>query len=1194
LRLIRPLRAATLGIAASLVVSASAVTTAHAFVRHEETVTGANSGAVVSTSTVLEAVPGDLYLVAVSTKPPRPVDSVTGLGLAWTPVAEQCGGRSQTGVALWKAIGELDASGPVTATLASAATNVVIAVSRYSGADPLDPLAAVAAANTNGLDGACAGGVDSDSYAFDLPVEPAGAVVWAAVAHRHYSHAPGEGLSLRAEIAYGTAGETASVGVIEALPKPGDFPVTGTFGHVVDWVVATVVLRPVVVPEEPSLTVTTTGLGAVVVGPPGGRYVEGDRVALVATPIPGWRFDRWQGAVSGSANPESVTVAAGTVVEAVFEKLPRHAVELTTIGAGNVMISPPGGVYPEHARVKLTAQPAPGWHFVGWSGSIGGTANPRVVTMNGPRDVGATFALAGARGAPSVAFEEAVGGGSAGADTVASAPIAASAGALYLAAVSSRPSRSVVSVTGLGLGWTLVAEQCSARDQTDVSVWVGRGDAGGDGTVTATLDAVAENAAIAVARYSGADAALPLGAATSVNFHGVAGSCAGGEDASAYSFELAAAPGALVFGAIAHRHRLHAEGPGLVERAEVHEGIGGVEASVSLVDGAADPVGTTIVSGTFSGIVDWAGVAVELRPAGEPPAEPLLGLTASGLGSVELDPPAELHEEGTVVTLTAVPHAGWEFDAWSGALSGSGNPDSVTASAGIQVAATFRPSGTVALRRTSIGAGGVAVEPAEERYVPGASVSITAAPRPGWSFDRWGGAATGAANPATVTIGEESDLVAFFSWEGEARSGLWSSPEELVARPLTTPAWHAVHAAADAPFVPPDLDRSSSDNVECLAAAIVHARTGDDSYRRRVVAACSTLAANGHPGDETLAWAREVGAYALAADLVGYRTPELEDWFRNVAEVWTAADARTLLAMFRQRPNNWGTSAFGTLAAVYAYLGDTARLSSIRQTWVDGVCGPDPGYQWGEPSWHADPADPRQISPPGSSRDGLDLDGALPDDVRRGGTFSIPPVPTEYPWGALQGLVMAARILERYDPYLAIWHVGDDAVFRAARLLQVVWDGEYGGWAAAGDDAWMLPFLDDAYGTTWSHGVEWGAGKNTGWAYVLLPPANETGAPTPEAPSRRARLQRSAPNPFASATELRYSVAAAGRVEIGVYDVAGRLVTTILDGFRAPGSHVARWNGVDAHGRPVASGIYWVRLHSGDSGDAIKVTLVRR
>jgi hypothetical protein len=1173
-------------LASTLVAS---VAVASPLVVHEETVTGSASGHSVSTSSDVAAVAGDLYLVAVSTRPYDPTAFVAGLGLSWATVVEQCGGRSQTGVSLWWAQGTPGAPGPVSANLSDSADNVVITVTRYSGVDGVAPIATAVSANSNGIGGGCSGGRDEEPYSFDVPVGLEGEVVYAAIAHRHYEHTMGVDFTERGAVQRGSGGETASLSIVDATPPaPTSLAVAGEFSREADGAGAAVVVRPA---EEgpPSMGVTTTGPGSVILGPPGGVYEDGTRVALVANPLPGWRFVRWEGSLSSSANPDSVTATVGASVNAVFEKMPRHAVTLTTVGSGSVMLSPPGGEYPEGSVVTVTAQPAPGWSFAGWTGAVDGAASPDALTMDAPRSLTATFTHAGGNG--QAIFEEVQPGMSSGSASVTtSVDLAGANGDLLLAAISTRPLTPVVAVSGLGLEWVPVAEQCAGRAQTGVAVWMAQGVTAA-GPVEATLSSDVESAVIAVSRYSGVDAATPLGAMVGANTRGVGGSCSGGDDDTSYSFDLDAAEGTSVFAAIAHRHRVHSTGPDLVERATVRTGSGGGAASVSIVGREAGSSGTVTVSGSFDGDVDWAGLALEIRTA----SGPILHTTTEGLGVVQTSPPAPFQGEGTSVTLTAVPHDGWEFEEWTEGLSGTVNPESVTLSAPVHVAARFRRSDVVQLRRSAVGSGNVVTDPAGDRHAAGTPVTFTAVPYPDWVFERWEGAATGTGNPVTAAVTDEENVVAYFRYTGEAAAGLWTSPAEIAARPLTGPAWDAMLTAADASFDPPDLDRASMDNVECLAAAIVYRRTHDAAYRKRVVRACSTLAAGGLPGDETLDWAREIGAYALAADLVGYRTPELEVWFANVAENWEAADGRKMIDMFRERPNNWGMNAFGTLAAVYGYLGDALRLNEIRQIWLRGVCGPDPGFDWGERSWHADPADPRLINPRGSARDGLDLDGVLPDDQRRGGTFASPPPETGYPWGALQGMVMAARILERCDPHLSIWHVGDDAIGRAAHLLHVSWEGEFGGWAAEGDDLWMLPFLDDAYGTEWASGDpgEWGAGKNAGWAYVLLPPSNETAAPVTIVPAVGGRLHPSFPNPFVSATNIRYSLDRGSRVDLAVFDVTGRLVITLRDGVHSPGAHRVRWSGVDSHGRPVASGVYWVRLRTGHHQEAIKLTVLR-
>ena len=330
-------------------------------------------------------------------------------------------------------------------------------------------------------------------------------------------------------------------------------------------------------------------------------------------------------------------------------------------------------------------------------------------------------------------------------------------------------------------------------------------------------------------------------------------------------------------------------------------------------------------------------------------------------------------------------------------------------------------------------------------------------------------------------------LAAFLVWPvaiaGAQSNGIWTSPAELRAKPMSGPAWQAVWKAANEDMSRPSIaDQMNPTNVRALAAAIVWARTDILLYRKKVISAIEKLVSQGRPQGSTLAWARRSGAYVLAADLVGYRSVDFEVWLHSIADDWHAKDGRTLREMFHRRPNNWGTHAFGALTAIYCYLDDRDELRATREYWIQGVTGANPGYKFGrDRSWHADPRNPRLINPVGSLKNGISLDGLLPDDMRRGGPLQNPPLYTNYVWEAQQGLVMAARILDRFG--WSIWDVGDKAIYRAAHALQERMAVE---WKAKGDDLWMLAFYDDAYGTNWSQQQDvWGAGKNVGWAYVV-------------------------------------------------------------------------------------------------------------
>lgn len=85
------------------------------------------------------------------------------------------------------------------------------------------------------------------------------------------------------------------------------------------------------------------------------------------------------------------------------------------------------------------------------------------------------------------------------------------------------------------------------------------------------------------------------------------------------------------------------------------------------------------------------------------------------------------------------------------------------------------------------------------------------------------------------------------------------------------------------------------------------------------------------------------------------------------------------------------------------------------------------------------------------------------------------------------------------------------------------------------------------------------------------------------------------PNPFNPSVTIRFTLAEPGTVELRVFDVDGRLVRTLVDGYltAAPEGHTVVWDGADEAGRPVGSGIYFTQLVSGDTNLTKKLVLVR-
>ncbi len=92
----------------------------------------------------------------------------------------------------------------------------------------------------------------------------------------------------------------------------------------------------------------------------------------------------------------------------------------------------------------------------------------------------------------------------------------------------------------------------------------------------------------------------------------------------------------------------------------------------------------------------------------------------------------------------------------------------------------------------------------------------------------------------------------------------------------------------------------------------------------------------------------------------------------------------------------------------------------------------------------------------------------------------------------------------------------------------------------------------------------------------------------------RPTLQGAFPNPFNPSTEIRFALPTGGaRVELKIYDFAGRLVRTLVDQDLPAGPHTVSWRGADDHGRQLASGVYVCRLRAGETVATRKLNLVK-
>jgi pectate lyase len=99
--------------------------------------------------------------------------------------------------------------------------------------------------------------------------------------------------------------------------------------------------------------------------------------------------------------------------------------------------------------------------------------------------------------------------------------------------------------------------------------------------------------------------------------------------------------------------------------------------------------GATTVSQAHNGANRLAHSLASFAQSGTGTGPFTLTTNVSGSGSVSRSPNAATYAAGTVVTLTATPAAGFQFSGWSGDLSGSANPATVTMNANKSVVANF-------------------------------------------------------------------------------------------------------------------------------------------------------------------------------------------------------------------------------------------------------------------------------------------------------------------------------------------------------------------------------------------------------------------------------------------------------------------------------------------------------------------------
>jgi len=449
-------------------------------------------------------------------------------------------------------------------------------------------------------------------------------------------------------------------------------------------------------------TLTTGVVGSGYVSPSSGTYDEGTVVTLTATPGTGYEFSHWSGSVSGTTNPKNITMNNDKHVIANFTEVQIPTYTLSTNVIGNGSVSPSGGSYTEGTVVTLTATPATGWSFTGWSGDAGGTNTSTNITMNSNKSVTATFTEDGPGTEVTL--------GATDDSYIFSAGVNENYGTLTIMQVK-KVSRKVglvkfdlSSISGQITSATLELTNSSDNTGGEVSVYSITNDNWNESSVTYSN-------APSKGSYLGSDNLGASGTVSSIDISNfVIGESSGDKVVSLW----------------------------LNDRLDV---------------GTRYDIATKEASGNI-------GPKLILQVGGG--QTPTYTLITNVVGSGSVSPSGGTYDEGTVVTLSATPGTGYEFSHWSGSASGTANPINITMNSNKSVTANFTEVQVPTYTLTTNVVGSGSVSPSGGTYTEGTVVTLTATPASGWIFDHWSGNASGTNTSTSVTMNSNKNVTATF------------------------------------------------------------------------------------------------------------------------------------------------------------------------------------------------------------------------------------------------------------------------------------------------------------------------------------------------------------------------------------------------------------------------------------------------
>ncbi|MCP2045440.1 InlB B-repeat-containing protein, partial [Pontibacter sp. HSC-36F09] len=502
-------------------------------------------------------------------------------------------------------------------------------------------------------------------------------------------------------------------------------------------------------PTTYTLTLNDPENGSIVVDPEADTYVAGTVVTLTATPADGFRFTGWSGDASGSDSPLELTMDGNKTVSAIFEAIPptMYALTITQPQNGSIAAEPSAATYVAGSVVTLTATPADGYQFVGWTGDASGSELTVSITMDADKAVSATFEVI-----PPTMYALTLNQPENG--TISADPSAPSYEAGTVVTLTATPASGYRFT-----GWTGDASGNVLTETVTMDA---------DKQVSATFELIPPTMyALTITQPANGSITAQPAAATYV-----AGTVVTLTATPADGFRFVSWGGAAT--GTEPNTTVTMDQDKTVSATIEALPTGPLVSSFTLVSAHTEQDFFQLTDGASIVLSQLSSTKLNIRANTSP----------SQVGSVKIELTGT---QFRTYTDNAAPYALFGDDGRGNYYYGNWNPPATgtytlratpysgsngTGTAGTPLTITFTvvnnvsPGTQYALSVSTMGGGTVAKSPDQDSYAAGSTVTLTATPQAGFQFAGWSGDASGSANPLSVTMDRSKVVTATFTATG--------------------------------------------------------------------------------------------------------------------------------------------------------------------------------------------------------------------------------------------------------------------------------------------------------------------------------------------------------------------------------------------------------------------------------------------